>query len=273
MFNKLMEYATKPALYAPSTNKFWDDEHISKGMLEAHLHPSWDAASRNHEFLDRSAEWIASIASPLQYERLLDLGCGPGLYTERFNQKGYSVTGIDYSQRSINYAKKHKSPVNYRYQDYLTMNDHEAFHVITLIYCDYAVFPQDQRIQLLKKIYKALKPGGKFIFDVFTPKKRNPEKKSWHTAQGSGFWSENPHICLEAIYQYDNEDQAELNQYIVLTEQSVAYYHIWHHYFTKEKLLHELRKAGFPTFEWYDDVAGKSYTGNGEMICAVAIKD
>ncbi len=58
MFNKLKKYTTKPKLYAPSTKKFWDDEHISKGMLEAHLNPNWDVATRKPEFLDKSVNWI-----------------------------------------------------------------------------------------------------------------------------------------------------------------------------------------------------------------------
>ena len=41
MFNELKKYSIKPELYAPSTDKFWDDEHISKGMLEAHLNPNF----------------------------------------------------------------------------------------------------------------------------------------------------------------------------------------------------------------------------------------
>ena len=83
----------KPELYAPSTSAFWDDEHISKGMLEAHLDPNWEAASRKHEFIDESVKWIESIAPSSQYRELLDLGCGPGLYAERFSNIGYSVTG------------------------------------------------------------------------------------------------------------------------------------------------------------------------------------
>ena len=45
MFNELKKHVIKPPLYSQSTNKFWDDEHISKGMLEAHLNPNWDAAT------------------------------------------------------------------------------------------------------------------------------------------------------------------------------------------------------------------------------------
>jgi len=94
MLSKLSNYLVKPELYAPGTGIFWDDDHISKGLLEAHLSPDWDAATRNHEFVDKSVNWIASIANPEKYNKLLDLGCGPGLYAERFHKAGYSVTGI-----------------------------------------------------------------------------------------------------------------------------------------------------------------------------------
>ena len=46
MVNKLFSLIQKPALWQRSYELFWDDEHISKGMLEAHLNPNWDAASR-----------------------------------------------------------------------------------------------------------------------------------------------------------------------------------------------------------------------------------
>lgn len=104
MFNELKKYTTKPKLYAPSTNKFWGDEHISKGMLEAHLNPNWDAATRKHKFVDKSVNWISKIAPSSQYKFLLDLGCGPGLYAERFNSAGYSVTGVDFGAKSHIFA-------------------------------------------------------------------------------------------------------------------------------------------------------------------------
>lgn len=106
MINSIIEYSKKPELYAKSTSKFWDDEHISKSMLEAHLEPNIDAASRNHKFIDQSVEWINRIVPAQEYKSVLDLGCGPGLYTERLYNKGYSVTGVDLSKRSIEYAKK-----------------------------------------------------------------------------------------------------------------------------------------------------------------------
>ncbi|MBE5979608.1 MAG: class I SAM-dependent methyltransferase [Paenibacillaceae bacterium] len=276
MFNQLSDYTKKPKLYAPSTGKFWDDEHISKGMLEAHLNPDWNAATRKHDFVDKSVRWITSIAPPAQFQQLLDLGCGPGIYAERFRKAGYTVTGIDFSKRSIEYAQEqtllNKSNIQYYYQNYLTIDYTEQFDVITLIYCDYAPLSITDRLILLRKVYQALKPNGKFIFDVFTPLMRKAENRSWYNCEESGFWNENPHICLNSVYQYDDEDNTELVQSIVLTEDTINCYNIWDHYFTKEKLISEIKPVGFNTFEFYGDIAGQEFSDTGETICGVFTK-
>lgn len=276
MYSKLEKYLLKPALYAPSTGKFWDDKHISKGMLEAHLRPELNSATRKHEFVDKSVNWISDIAPPSQYKSLLDLGCGPGLYAERFSNAGYSVTGVDFSKRSIAYAKEqsllHQSNIDYHYQNYLTIDYTEKFDIITLIYCDYASLSITDRLILLEKVYQALKPNGKFILDVFTPRMRNDESQSWQYYDDGGFWCEKSHICLESTYQYDDEDETELRQCIVLTKQTVDCYNIWDHFFTKEKLLAEMQPLGFRAFEFYDDIAGKEFSDTAETICGVFIK-
>lgn len=276
MFNQLSNYTKKPKLYAPSTGKFWDDAHISKGMLEAHLNPDWNAATRKHDFVDKSVRWITSIAPPAQFQQLLDLGCGPGIYAERFRKAGYTVTGIDFSKRSIEYAQEqtllNKSNIQYFYQNYLTLDDTERFDVITLIYCDYAPLSITDRLILLRKVYQALKPNGKFIFDVFTPLMKKEENRSWYNCEKSGFWNENPHICLNSVYQYDDEDNTELVQTIVLTEDTINCYNIWDHYFTKEKLISEIMPVGFNTFEFYGDIAGQEFSDTGETICGVFTK-
>ena len=276
MFDILVEYTEKPRLYAPSTNSLWDDEHISKGMLEAHLHPEWDVATRNHKFIDESARWISQVVPPGEYKNLLDLGCGPGLYAERFAKVGYTVTGVDFSRRSIAYAKEqttlNSSNITYHYQNYLTLDYDEQFDVITLIYCDYAPLSINDRLALLKVAYKALRPNGKLIFDIFTPKMRKKEKSSWSNRKNGGFYSEKPHICLERVYQYDDHDNTELYQILVVMEKNIEFYNIWNHYFTKEMLVDEANPAGFNKYEFFGDVAGKEYSNDGETICGIFIK-
>ncbi|MCK8489179.1 class I SAM-dependent methyltransferase [Paenibacillus sp. MBLB2552] len=276
MFNVLRNYLIKPELYAPSTGSFWDDEHISKGMLEAHLNPDWEAATRKHDFVEKSVHWIASIAQPAQYPQLLDLGCGPGIYAEHFRKAGYAVTGVDFSKRSIEYAKEqtilNQSNIQYVYQNYLTIDYIEQFDVATLIYCDYAPLSITDRQILLRKVYQALKPNGKFIFDVSTNLIRKAEGRSWYYSEAGGFWNEKPHLCLDSVYQYDDEDRTELRQSIVITEDTINCYHIWDHFFTKEALISEIQPIGFNSFEIYGDIAGTEFSEAGETICGVFIK-
>jgi SAM-dependent methyltransferase len=277
MLDLLIKYAKKPYPYEPSTAKFWDDEHISKSMLEAHLNQMHDGASRNLQFIEQSVRFIHNQAPSDQYPNLLDLGCGPGLYAERFTQKGYHVTGVDLSKRSINYAKsaalKNKQNIDYIEMNYLHIDFKNHFDVITLIYCDYAVLPKTERLLLLSKIKKALKPNGIFIFDVFTKNQYEHtfEKTSWYTSETGDFWKDGPHLCLEQHFIY--EKNIRLNQYIVMDQnQSVDVYRVWDQHFDQQTIALELKEAHLKVRKIYSDVCGNIYDPNSKTLAVIASK-
>lgn len=271
MFYKLLSLVKKPALWQRSYEPFWDDEHISKQMLDAHLNPDWEAASRKHSDIDRSVTWLKSIIPA--GSKILDLGCGPGLYTKRLSDAGYDVTGMDYSKRSLAYAKEHDTRTKYIYQNYLEMDYFEAFDAITLIYCDYAALIPDERKTLLSKMYGALKPDGFLIFDVFTERTTNGKRDhtSWSYHENGGFWSSKPHLCLEAEYYFEN-NMAKVSKTIVITESGLYEYLIWDTVFTKHTLLNEVTPPGFEIYNIYDDVCGSPYTGEADTLCLVLKK-
>ncbi len=277
MFQALAPFLVRPPLYAPGTNQFWNDEYISHFVLESHLNPDVEAASRCPDFVDESVAWIARMAPASRYGRLLDLGCGPGLYAERFAKEGYRVTGVDFSKRSIEYAQEltdtYHSNISYVCQNYLTLDEKSAFDLVTLIYCDFGVLSTTDRAILLSKVHTALKPGGKFILDVFTPAQHQgrPEAFDWTYHSDGGFWDVKPHLCLNSFYRYD-EDDTVLTQAIVVNEDNVECYNIWEHCFTQDELRREAKAAGFTRYEWYSDVTGKPYDENGTVICAVLTK-
>lgn len=276
VFKELTAYMKKPDVYAQSTGMFWDDEHISKGMLAAHLNPQNDAATRNSEFVMASLQWITGMFPPEKYPKLLDLGCGPGIYCEKFYQMGYEVTGIDFSKRSIDYAKNSAQEkgfaIDYHYKNYLEMDYDGEFDLITLIWCDFGVLPDEDRTVLLKKAYKALKPGGAMVFDAFSAEEVSGRKERTaysHHPQG-GFWSPKAHICLEALYNY--EGYVSAMQYIILEEDKINCYRVWEHGFTKEEMEKNLKEAGFYNAVFYENVKGDPYKKEGSTLCAVAEK-
>ena len=107
MFDKLEAINSRPTPFQFYTvDELWTDEHTSMKMLEYHLDQSVDLSSRNKDFVARSVKWIVSHFGIDANTSIADFGCGPGLYTTLFAENNADVTGIDFSKRSIQYAKK-----------------------------------------------------------------------------------------------------------------------------------------------------------------------
>lgn len=273
MYNKMIDtIKMRPTAYMPSAQPFWSDAHISGRMLEAHLNPEINAATRKLSFVEESVRFISSLGVSGD---LLDLGCGPGIYADLFDDAGFRVTGIDFSERSIAYARqqaaKKGKTINYIKEDYLSLAFEEAFDVITLIYCDFGVLAPDIRLRLLKKIHRALRPGGLFIMDAFTRNayKDFSEQKTISYAK-NGFWSPEEYICVKRDCRYGVS--VILEQYNVITAENVQTYNIWNELFDEERLFHALHAAGFDSVCFYADVCGRPQSAQDETLCAVAEK-
>ena len=107
MFDKLEEINSRPTPFKFYTaEELWTDKHTSMKMLEYHLNESVDLSSRNKDFIAHSVKWIVSHFGIDANTSIADFGCGPGLYTTLFAENDADVTGIDFSSRSIQYAKK-----------------------------------------------------------------------------------------------------------------------------------------------------------------------
>jgi len=276
LYGNLAEYLERPALYERTAEKFWNDPYIATQMLDAHLDPDMDGASRSPEFINKSADWIMSFLPKTKSGEpkaaLLDIGCGPGLYTRLFARRGLQVTGLDFSESSIAYARRHDPDSEYLLQDYLSMDFDNMFDMVTMIYCDYGALIPGERRELLGRIHKALKPGGLFLFDVFTPQRGEGEEDntSWDVYPDGDFWSANPHICLEAEYYYG--DTAQGSRHVIIEESGTRCYNIWNCYFTRQSLLDETLGLGFAEAGFHGDVSGRPYTKDSETLCAVLRK-
>ena len=102
MFEELERINERPGPFQfYSASDLWTDEHTSKQMLSFHLNEAIDVSSRNAEFINRSVEWIASALNTGRGSRIADFGCGSGLYAVPLAKRGATVTGIDFSERSI----------------------------------------------------------------------------------------------------------------------------------------------------------------------------
>lgn len=255
---------------------FWDNEHISKMMLMAHLNPNWDAASRKPATIEATCNWIMSELKLCPGDQMLDLGCGPGLYTSRFCEKGLTVTGIDYSARSIDYAKDQArllgQPINYIYGNYLELDYIDPLDAVVLIYCDFGVLSESDRSMLLHKIYKALKPGGYFVFDVWSTqyKELTRDYKSWSIHPEQGFWKPYPHVEL-ILQQYNPKTHLALKQHLILQDEApVEAFNLWEQCYTPETVSDLLINHGFRVLRMNSDLMGNPLTVESPALGIVA---
>ena len=241
-------------------------------MLSAHLDPNTDAASRRPEIIASSAEFLSSFFP--RNGRILDLGCGPGLYTGLWSEAGYAVTGVDLSKRSLAYARTKDHKTTYLLQNYLRLDVNETFDAVTLIYCDYAALTPKERKTLLEQVCRVLKPGGRLIFDVFTHRyfQQKKEKKVWSFCDQGGFWSNLPYLCLEATYLYESK-MVSADRYVVITNGKISDYILWDTAYCPESLKEETVPAGFRIDALFDDICGAPFTVYEDTLCAVLSKE
>lgn len=224
----ILGFAEKPALFESGEPEFWCDPHISKSMLEAHLDPDHDAASRRPEEINRTVCHLVASGVLAPGMRVLDLGCGPGLYDTPLCHAGMKVTGLDFSERSIAYAKEQASiaglDITYRCMDFFDMDFSEEFDAVLQIYGELNTFADEKRDRLLKLIHRALKKNGVFVFDVSTRSlhMKYRGKNQWFVSEG-GFWRPGRHLVLEQGFDYPGEN-VWLDQYIVVDERGAKVY-------------------------------------------------
>lgn len=149
----------------------WDDPVFSARMLHEHLSQSHDGASRRLNTINLHVIWLHSVIMKKKPGRILDIGCGPGFYTERLAKLGHACTGIDFSPAAITYARQiaEEQGLNCTYlQADATATDYgNSYDLVCFLYGELNAFKPDAMCNVLQRAWKALKPGGHLILEMF----------------------------------------------------------------------------------------------------------
>lgn len=280
MFKELEEINFRPEPFQYYTaEELWNEEHTSKKMLEFHLNESIDVSSRNINFVERSVDWICSYFKVDDMYHICDFGCGPGLYSNRLAERGACVTGIDFSARSIQYAKKitgeKKLEIKYILDNYLDYETDKRFDLIIMIMCDFCALSPTQRKHLLQKFHRFLNPNGKLLLDVYSlvSFEQRDEQSICELNLLDGFWSPHKYYGFLNTFKYIKE-KIILDKYTIVERNRKREIYNWLQYFSKETLIAEFESNQFKVENLYSDVAGSKYDSkSGEMavVCKKAI--
>lgn len=274
MFAQLEAFAARPALYCETTTELlWADPHTSEHMLRYHLDGACEVASRTTDVIRRSVAWLAETAGA--GARVLDLGCGPGLYANRLSALGMDVTGVDFSARSIGHARDSapsgpRRPT-YIHGNYLDVAVPGAFDVALMIYCDFCALDPGQRGRLLARLRTLLGSGGRFIFDVLglASLAAHEERASLTEHPADGFWSPDP--CFEFLhsFRYDSE-QVTLDKYDLIEAHRHRTVYNWLQHYDPRSIEEELHGHGFEVTALRADLTGADFAPDGTDFAVVS---
>ena len=278
MFKKLEEINARPETFQFYTaSDLWTDEYTSEQMLKYHLNGDIDVSSRNTKFIDKSVEWIVSHFNIKAGAKIADFGCGPGLYTTILAKKRADITGVDFSKRSIQYAKETAAKegliINYINQNYLEYETDDSFDLVLMIMCDFCALSHDQRKKMLGKFHSILEPGGAVLLDVYSIKAFNHREETVMYEKNllDGFWSSKEYYGFLNTFKYDRE-KVVLDKYTIVEAERTRTVYNWLQYFSPDTLERGFSESGFSIEKLYADVAGSPFNPESIEFAVVAKK-
>ena len=145
---------------------------------------AYEALAASYDRLTNDVDYRATVAfygeilaeEGLRPRTAVDLACGTGTVSILLAQQGLRVTGVDLSEEMLTVAQQKadglENPPRFVRQSLqnLTLPRGVDLAVCALDSLDYITEPSDCA-KAIRRVYRALNPGGIFIFDVNTPEK------------------------------------------------------------------------------------------------------
>lgn len=185
----------------------------------------------------------------------VDLACGTGSVALLLAQKGLQVTAVDMSEEMLCQAAQKAQELTHpprficQRLEELYLPKGVDLAVCALDSMDYITQPEDCRLAI-KRIYKALNPGGCFIFDVNTPEKLRAMDSQMFLDEDDdvycvwcGEFDETANICTYGMDLFQRQGDVWLRNFEEHREYA----------YSEEQLVGYLREAGFTAIEVFAD--------------------
>ncbi len=124
-----------------------------------------DLYTQKHAFVFHYGEDVLNLLNPQPGERILDLGSGTGELTQRLNDAGAEVIGLDASASMVAKARQSFPNVVFWQVDARDLRTAEPFDAVftnaTLHW-----IPEADQPTVLTNVFNALRPGGRFVGEM-----------------------------------------------------------------------------------------------------------
>jgi len=207
----------------------WSDPAFSERMLAVHLDQGTHMASRTREVIAAHVSWLLdrvreALGPDLRGRRVLDVGCGPGLYCHELARRGLRATGFDFAPAPLAWARetaaRERLDCRFLHADLTRLDDAflaEAGQVdaVTFWFGEFHSFPADEARRFTAQLASLLAPGGLFVLE-YQPWELYPREdlQEWRACDRSPL-HDGPQLWLQE-YHWDERQQSEINVHWIL---------------------------------------------------------
>jgi len=275
----LVERQAVPKPWAEGEKIPWHDPDFSRRMLAEHLSQAHDMASRRFAVIDRHVAWIHGTLLRAKPTKILDLGCGPGLYSSRLARLGHECVGIDFSPASIAYAREQAQAeglgCRYVQHDIRTADCDVGYGLVMFLFGELNVFRLADAQAIVRQAYHALEEGGLLLLEVHTfaaVRDIGQQPPSWYSAN-SGLFSERPHLVLTESF-WDAQHAVATERYFVVDAATgdVTRHAASMQAYTDEQYQSLLTGGGLDAVNFYPSLTGHTDEAQAQLIVAVGSK-
>jgi len=255
----------------------WNEPAFSRRMLKEHLSQDHDAASRRLETVEAHVNWIHDELLARRPSRILDLGCGPGLYAVRLARLQHRVTGIDFSPASIEHARESARReglnCNFIEGDVTAVDLGGGFDLAMFIFGEITVFDRTATRRLLERICGSLSPGGTLLLEPPTDAaiRESASLPLFSEEREHGLFSDRPHLYVQE-QRWLEEERVAQTRFIIRDAESgeVQDYGQRMYAWTVDEYQEILTEAGFLKIETYPSLRGVSDPTQPGLIALTA---
>lgn len=243
----------------------WHDPILSQRLLQAHIKMEANPATSRIPHVQRQVTWIHNKLLQGRPLRVLNLGCGPGIYTTHLAQRGHSCVGIDASPAAVDYAREQAraNSLDCTYeQGYLQQTEFgSGFGLALLVFGEFNVYKPADIQTMLTKIYQALTTDSFLLLEVHTYLyiRRMGRRASNWTVYPHGLFGDAPYLYLQE-YFWDRPSRTTTTRFytIPLSDGHVSRYVQTFQAYTNTECQDMLEGAGFTDVTFYPSLGGSS---------------
>jgi SAM-dependent methyltransferase len=203
---RLSSFPAWPRPFDRDAELDWSDPAFSRRLLAEHLDQSHDGASRRRPLIERHVRRLRQLL-PDPPARVLDAGCGPGLYAVRLARLGYRVDGVDLGPAVIRHARREARAAGVAGQARFEVGDVRElagpprYDAVVLIYYVLENLPVRGQVAALRRLRGVLLPGGRMVAELRLRPDQLPGRLSaWEVVGSSLLGTRRQLLLSDSVY-------------------------------------------------------------------------